>query len=181
MIILFSTSALLYADQTVSTVERRAVRGEDRISHVVVAAAGTRRLVSLVKRGCASIDSGTGRVTIISLSTLVERMAARCSLSETWLPTLQSDDLIAGRIPTLAEALLVIPPMIAVDFEVLVDWTAGSVLHKVLLAAPDAVILDGRLPSLRRAFRRHFFLRAAGVEANSRDLFLFARPQLAAN
>ena len=149
--------------------------GEDGISHVVVAAAGTRRLGSLVKRGCASIQGSAGHVTIVSLSTFVERVAARCSLSETWLPTLLSDDLVASRTPTFAEALLVCPTTVAVDYEFQVDWTPGSVLDTVLRAAPDAVVVDRRLPALRRALRKHFVLRAGGDETVSHDLFFTAR------
>ncbi|HEY1517951.1 MAG TPA: hypothetical protein VGF91_16115 [Solirubrobacteraceae bacterium] len=151
--------------------------GEDGISHVVVAAAGTHRLGSLVKRGCASIQDGVGHVTIVSLSTLVERIAARCSFSETWLPTLLSDDLVASRAPTFVEVLLACPRTVAVDYEFLVDWTPGSVLHTVLRAAPDAVILDGRLPALRRAFRKDFVLRPGAGEAGSHALFFTARAQ----
>jgi hypothetical protein len=157
------------------------VRGEDRISHVVVAAAGTRRLVRLVNRACASIHGSGGRLTIVSLSTLVERIAARCPLSETWIPTVQDDDLVAGRIPTLAEALLVTPSSIAVDYEILVDWTTGSVLHKLLDTAPDAVVLDGALPAVRRALQRHFFRRRDDVETSSRDVLLIAQPPPAAS
>ena len=149
--------------------------GEDGISHVVVAAAGTRRLVSLVKRGCASIEGGAGHVTIVSLSTLVERIAAGGSVSEIWLPTVLSDDLVASRAPTFVEALLVCPTTVAVDYEFLVDWTPGSVLHTVLRAAPDAVVLDRRLPALRRALRKHFVLRAGADESGSHDLFFTAR------
>lgn len=147
----------------------------------MVAAAGTRRLLRLVNRGCASIDGSAGRLTIVSLSTLVERIAARCPLSETWIPTLQDDDLIAGRIPALAEALLVTPSSIDVDYEILVDWTTGSVLHKVLDAAPDAVVLDGGLPAVRRALQRHFFRRRDRFETDSSEVFLIAQPPLAAS
>lgn len=151
--------------------------GEDGISHVVVAGAGTRHLVSLVKRGCARINAASGRVTIVSLSTVVERIAARCVLSETWIPTLESDDLVAGRIPTIAEALLACPSNIALDYQILVDWTTGSVVDTVLRAAPDAVVLESGLPALRRAFRKHFFLIAPGGEAKAHDAFFLARPQ----
>jgi hypothetical protein len=156
------------------------VIGEDRISHVVVAVAGTRRLVSLVKRGCAGIHANGGDITIVSLSTLAERIAARCSLSEASLPMLQNDDLIASRIPTMAEALLVIPTGIAVHYEILLDWTAGSVLRKVLDVAPDAVVLDNRLSALRRGLQRHCFLRAVSGETNLRDEFFIARSLIAA-
>jgi hypothetical protein len=153
------------------------VIGEDGISHVVVAAAGTRHLVSLVKRGCARINGSSGRVTIVSLSTVVERIAARCVLSETWIPMLESADLVAGRIPTIAEALLACPSHVALDYEILVDWSTASVVDIVLRAAPDAVVLDSGLSALRRALRRHFFLIAPGGDAKAHDAFFVARPQ----
>lgn len=151
--------------------------GQDGISHVVVAAAGTCRLGSMVQRGCASIQGGAGHVTIVSLSTLLERIATRCLVSETWLPTLLSDDLVASRAPAFVEALLVCPTTVAVDYEFLVDWTPGSVLDTVLRAAPDAVVLDRRLPALRRAFRKHFVLRPGADESGSHGLFFTARAQ----
>lgn len=151
--------------------------GEDGISHVVVAAAGTRRLVSLVKRGCASIEGTGGRVTIVSLSTLVERIAARCSLGETWHPMLEREDLVASRVPTIAEALLLCPSTVDLEYEVLVDWSTGSVVDTVLRAVPDAVILDSRLTALRRALRKHFVLLEARSETEPQDLVFLARPQ----
>jgi hypothetical protein len=145
------------------------------ISNVVVAVAGTRRLVSLVKRGCTIIQGGGGRITIVSLSTLPERLAARYSLTETWIPMVMSDDLVAGRMPTMVEALLVCPRAIAVDYEILVDWTPRSALRTVLRAAPDAVVLDKRLPALRRALHKHFVLDIAGHEADPEEPFFRAR------
>jgi hypothetical protein len=153
------------------------VSGEDPISHVVVAAAGTRRLVSLVKRGCARINGTAGRVTIVSLTTVVERIAARCLLSETWVPMLESEDLVAGRAPAMAEALLACPSTIDVEYQVLVDWTTGSVVDTVLRAAPDAVVLDTRLLALRRALGKHFSLQSANEEMKSRDVLFVARSQ----
>jgi hypothetical protein len=90
---------------------------------------------------------------------------------------LDSVDLVAGRIPTIAEALLVCPPTIDVECEILVDWTAGSVVNTVLRAAPDAVVLDTRLPALRRALRKHFVLLTAHGETKPQDLFFVPRPQ----
>jgi hypothetical protein len=153
------------------------VSGEDGIRHVVVAAAGTRRLVSLVRRGCASIESTGGSVTIVSLSTLVERIAARCSLSEAWQPMLESEDVIESRMPAIAEALLVCPSTVDLQYEILVDWTTASVVETVLRAAPDAVVLDRGLPGLRRAVRKHFFLLPARGETKPQDLFFIAQPQ----
>jgi hypothetical protein len=146
------------------------VSEDGAISHVVVAVADTRRLVSLVKRGCAIIQGGGGHITIVSLATLAERIAARYSLTETWFPMVLSDDLVAGRMPKMAEALLVCPRTIAVDYRILVDWTPRSALRTVLRAAPDAVVLDRRLPTLRRALHKHFVLDIAGYEADTQEL-----------
>jgi hypothetical protein len=133
--------------------------------------------VALVKRGCASIEGSRGHITIVSLATLAERIAARYSLTETWLPMVMSDDLVAGRMPTMVEALLVCPTTIAVDYEILVDWTPRSALRTVLRAVPDAVVVDKGLPALRRALHKHFVVDVRGGDADSGELFLRSRPQ----
>lgn len=86
-----------------------------------------------------------------------------------------SDDLVAGRMPKMVEALLVCPKTIAVDYQILVDWTPRSARRTVLRAAPDAVVLDKRLPTLRRALHKHFVLDIAGYEADTQELCFRAR------
>ena len=148
--------------------------GESGISRVVVAAVGAGRLVSLVQRGCATVHGSAGHRTIVYLSTRVERIAVRYSPSEAWLPVLTADDLVASRVPAMAEALLLCPSTMAVDFEILVDWTPRSVLRAVLRVSPDAVVVDRGLPLLRRLLRPHFALRAGRGESDSRALVLMA-------
>jgi hypothetical protein len=146
---------------------------ERDISRVVVVTAGTRMLRSLVKHGCAGIHNSGGHLTILSLSTSLERIAARCPLSEALLPTLLTDELAVSRASAFAEALLACPRAVTVDFEILLDWTPGSVLRRALRLAPDAVVLGSGLHAVRRTLRKRFALRVAGTETRSQDLFFY--------